>query len=409
MGSYGEGSPNMDARIWGKLGNHVDLSLIYAKLPMDEFFRLRQVCKEWNRLASDRGFLEESFRDPTPTPYFVVDSAKMGHRLFSRDASTGRWRWTRLPSAKSAVAGLLCEYGEHSNNNRVFNLHTRVFHALPPPPELPDEADEFEEPLVGMTVDTSPSPYSFKVFLGEADIGTRIYDSKSNSWTQKPSTHSSSCLATDSEYQQKPYCFCSNGVLYFRAWDVNKPMVDLHSYDLEKDEWQVGEPWVPDEVWTFCDMGAWQERVFYLRMMPEGDAAIEVVEYTVGAGHETEGDWTVIDRMPDDLRTWVLAGQEDEVGEFGEEVELQGVFCGEHVLVYNCAGVEDVTERAVLYNLEGKTWEKLQLPPSWPRVVRAAKDEEEDEEDEEGDAEGDNDEEEGDGGDEGGDEEGEEE
>ncbi|KAG0562866.1 hypothetical protein KC19_9G177700 [Ceratodon purpureus] len=408
----GEGSINMDVRIWGKLGNHIDMSLIYAKLPMEEFFRLRQVCKEWNRLAADRVFLEESFRDPVPRPYFAVDSAKMGHRLLARNATSKLWSWTRLPSGKCAVAGLLCDYSESSDSNWVFNLHTRVFHALPPCPYAPADDTDFEEPLVGITVDMSVSPYSFKVILGEAETGTRIYDSKSNSWAQKPSTHVGSSLALESEHQQKPYCFSCNGKLYFRVWDVYKPMVDLHCYNLEKDEWQCGEPWVPDEVWAFCDMGVWQDCMFYLRMMPEPDAAIEVVEYDVGSADKTEGDWRVIDCMPEELRTWMLAVQEATLGEFGEEMEIQGVFCGEHVLVYNCVGLEDVTERAVLYNLEGKTWEKLQLPPSWPRVVKVTDDEEgDDEEGEEDEVEGDQDEVEGgdnegdnEGGDEGGDE-----
>lgn len=68
--------------------------------------------------------------------------------------------------------------------------------------------------------------------------------------------------------------------------------------------------------------------------------------------------------MPEDLRLWVLAGEVEKLEEYDETHEMQSVFCGELVLVYNCVGLEEVTEPAVMYNLDGKTWEKLELPAS---------------------------------------------
>ena len=69
MMSYGEGSQGMDARLWGQLRNHIDLgATVYVKVPIGDFFRVRLVCKEWDQLASDRGFLERTFRDPIPKP-----------------------------------------------------------------------------------------------------------------------------------------------------------------------------------------------------------------------------------------------------------------------------------------------------------------------------------------------------
>ncbi|KAG0625546.1 hypothetical protein M758_2G064000 [Ceratodon purpureus] len=55
MKSHGESSGDMDARLW------INLAMVYAKLPVRDFCRLRLVCKDWNRLASDRRFLEETF------------------------------------------------------------------------------------------------------------------------------------------------------------------------------------------------------------------------------------------------------------------------------------------------------------------------------------------------------------
>lgn len=88
------------------------------------------------------------------------------------------------------MAGLLCDYGEKTGSKKVFNLHTRVFHELPSPPQVspvPDVVGDFDmmQPVIGMTV--SPSDGGFHTFLGDGDIGTGIYDSETNSWTQKPS------------------------------------------------------------------------------------------------------------------------------------------------------------------------------------------------------------------------------
>lgn len=126
----------MDAKLWGELQSYMDLSMIYAKLPMAEFFRLRQVCKEWNRLAADRTFLLQTFEAPIANPYFVVANRRTGHHrlLTCEPAPSRRWSSTPLPRARCEVAGLLYEDSTDSNC-RVFDVHTRVFHALPPPSE----------------------------------------------------------------------------------------------------------------------------------------------------------------------------------------------------------------------------------------------------------------------------------
>jgi len=54
--------------------------------------------------------------------------------------------------------------------------------------------------------------------------------------------------------------------------------------------------------------------------------------------------------MPKDLCKWIT-----RVVRYNN---IRKTFCGEHVLVYNCLEVE---ERAVLYNLDQKTWDKIEL------------------------------------------------
>ncbi|KAG0605647.1 hypothetical protein M758_9G076600 [Ceratodon purpureus] len=376
---YGKCGPSMDARLWGELQSYIDLRVIFAKLPMEEFFQLRRVCKEWNCLASDRGFLEASFASkPIPKPYFVVDSAKMRHRLLTCDPSSGRWSWTRLPHARCEVGGVLCDYDEKTGSRKVFDLHTRVFHELPPPPgpsPIPDVADDFEivQPVIGMTVSPS-SDRAFRIVLGDGDIGTRTYDSKTNSWTQTPSQHDLFVLAQGYKADKKQICVSCNGVLYIRAWEIDLGIVGLHTYNLDRDEWNCSVCWNAEEVeWVFWDIGMWQDRVFSLRMKREVTSEIEVLELTGSipqwaVSNLNDDHWTVIDRMPEDLRLWLLAGEEERLEDYDATHETQSVFCNELVLIYNCVGLQDVTERAVIYNLNGKTWTKIELPASH-RVV----------------------------------------
>lgn len=191
-----------------------------------------------------------------------------------------------------------------------------------------------------MTVDTSVSPFTFQVILGHESIGTRIYDSKSDSWTHKSSTHELSALGqrVDSEMLPKlTSVYCNRGLLYTRVMSTYSMIADLHTYDAEKDEWQIGNPCIPDEHWIFCDVGAWPDRLFLFRMEDEPIITITASEhYGDSKTYEAELDnWTLFDRIPEDLCSWMLAGGEDR-----EAIEMQSKFCGEYVLLYNYGGFE---------------------------------------------------------------------
>lgn len=143
----------------------------------------------------------------------------MRHRLLTRSPFSRSWSWTRLSHGRCGVVGWLCDYDERTGSKRVFNLHTRVFHELPPPQvaPAPDAVGAFDmaQPVIGMTVGASGG---FRIFLGDGGIGTRIYDSETNSWTQKPSVHDLWVLAQGNRANRKVICVSSNGVLYIRAW-----------------------------------------------------------------------------------------------------------------------------------------------------------------------------------------------
>lgn len=112
------------------------------------------------------------------------------------DGSPQRWSATRIPPALCEVEGV---FREDFFSNRIFNVHTRIFYDPPPPPKppsslpLPDEDDGddededdalgsiwTQESLLGMTVDTSVWPYSFRMILGDELCETRIYHLNSN-------------------------------------------------------------------------------------------------------------------------------------------------------------------------------------------------------------------------------------
>lgn len=97
----------MNPELWGNLQQHMGLEKVQVRLPLTEFFRNRLVCKEWNRLAADREFLEESFRYrplAIPEPYFLLRCYGVWGRckllLLARDHHlSGRlWSTTTLPS-----------------------------------------------------------------------------------------------------------------------------------------------------------------------------------------------------------------------------------------------------------------------------------------------------------------------
>ncbi|KAG0619089.1 hypothetical protein M758_4G115600 [Ceratodon purpureus] len=211
----------MDPTLWGNLKDYVAMEIIYAKVPFHEFFQLRVVCKEWNHLAGDRKFLEDHFKEylvPEPYFYFPGDCKYLLPKLYVKDGrcmngfvtvdiTSEDVGWIGLNNPWKdrggcfAVNGLI--YSEtvpspdylrarkrtrevlqkraESRRQEVFNIHTRVRHKLPPT-QLSTAI-----PVVGMLVDTSVRPYGFKVIQGCGDLGTQIFDSRTNRWELRPS------------------------------------------------------------------------------------------------------------------------------------------------------------------------------------------------------------------------------
>lgn len=84
--------------------------------------------------------------------------------------------YSHLCDAPSAVEGLIFNHDPNDLERRsVFNVHTKKWHAIPPAPK-----DSKYRSAIGMTVDTSERPYSFKLVVGSLDTKTQIYDLKTD-------------------------------------------------------------------------------------------------------------------------------------------------------------------------------------------------------------------------------------
>jgi hypothetical protein len=347
IGRDGSAGSGMDAELWGELQRYVDLKEVFAKLPLREFFQLRLVCKEWNRLASDQQFLEESFKRPIPKPYFVVNAYSSGRRkltcLLTYDAASKRWSSTRLPSFLNLYSGDLVTEGLlHSyhhlreNPEQVFNIHTRVFHTLPEPLQFPEPNLPTPFPFRAMAVDTSQT---FQLILSESSKNPpQIYSSKTNSWTRLASSSSSSI------------CKKSCNVMYTRYEN------HILAYSLEEDAWvQLEAP--PGSCETNRrSVGRWGGRLF--------DVTVDVRQRSVTVWERVEQRWKAFERLSEDLFSWLVYA--DRVMppslRVREELEIRACFCSEYVLVYSSLPEEALVERFLMCNLERKqSWERIDV------------------------------------------------
>ncbi|KAG0557737.1 hypothetical protein M758_11G149200 [Ceratodon purpureus] len=354
-GEQGKGSgEEMDAELWGSLQRYIGLEKVYTKLPFREFFQLRLVCKEWNRLAGDRAFLEETYKDfILPEPYFVLDAEGPDDKvrgLLARDGRTKLWTWTRLPNGNEfwSVAGLALSNVLKSKDEAerfVFNLHTRNKFTLPPPIEQTLQL----RPYSGMEVDTSVRPYAYKLMQGNDDAITQIYDSRTNTWTAKNSH----------QYGMSPgkaIAAFAKGVLFIRC-----ELDEIVIYDTARDAWDgINPPPNGDSDDFLRGIGAWQDRIFHPSVNPK-QKVIRVWELT----NLAEEEWTEVDTMPGELYSWLFYENSNPPVDY-RDVQILASYCKEWILIY-AWWIDDEEmiargERFVMFNLVTKIWEKLELP-----------------------------------------------
>lgn len=350
---------NMDPQVWGNLQYYMGLERVYAKLPLKEFFKLRLVCKEWNRLAGDRDFLHENFKEYCPIPelYFFMESYDCDEKvMLAYDRSSSSWSVTQLPPCPynkcRALEGLVIHDYEESGEGqpRLFNIHTKEWITLPPSPE--ENGDCYV--ILGMVVDKSTRPYTWKIVKGSEDVDTQIYDSRSNSWETRPSRVYEGANYNPHDFidRQKGLA-CNNGVLYIQSDD------EILTYDMEEDEWMNLHLPPVDALYMLPSIGAWQNHVLVL----SDDITVEertlVVWERVGLQ-----EWTEFSRMPSNLFSW-LSSQEIFPFPHDSNADIHMSYCNEYILVYIRFKNEPTVckaEKFVLFNISTKVWAKLQLP-----------------------------------------------
>jgi hypothetical protein len=348
MRSNGDGG-GMDPKLWGELGNHIELAKnIYSKLPIQEFCRLRVVCKEWNRLSRDRKFLESCYTSPIPKPYFCLraEGRDRLHALLSYDAGSKCWNCTRffnidyrsgILDVNGMIYSISCNnYGEQE----VYNVHTRYAHSLPLPVE-----ESLDLPFAALKVDKSIHPYEYVVAYGNNWIPTQVYDSKTNSWTAKPGNRPVMGPG-------RANCAECNGIMYIRS-----ELDEMTTYDLEKDEWAYMDPPGGDCDDYLRSIGVWQGRLY--------DVCVEIDKKLITAWElvdRSTSEWKPYARMPEDLFTYIAYGDNPDPPVDPSDIQILTNFCDEYVLVWTWLMEENLAERFVMFNLDTHVWEKVEIP-----------------------------------------------
>lgn len=262
----------MDPELWGDLQHHISLpECVYLKLPLREFFQLRGVCKDWNRLALDRRCLT----DPLRTPYITMvrksnsiasasqDDKHSLHGMLAFDIGTSsfpRWRWTPHPEETGKPFHVLCrafvakrmtfDHHDLDENPTIYDGHANREHLIPRPP------NSVTCGALGISVDNSVMPHTFKLILGGVGMKTQVYDSVRSSWTTR-----ASILAPEG----RPHAFalslhCADCVYIWSQVD------QILVYSLKDDVWSVLSPSPSPATDSLpnagSELGSWRRRVF---------------------------------------------------------------------------------------------------------------------------------------------------
>ncbi|KAG0559948.1 hypothetical protein KC19_10G141100 [Ceratodon purpureus] len=375
----------MDPEVWGNLPANVAFE-IYKKLPMRDFLTLREVCKEWNQLARER----RCVTDPIHKPYFVLvqmnernkfwgrtwDHSVMLHGILTFHIKSSSWVWSRLPGisvSKSSPSTYKCDllsvkgltFGmDYRGSYEVLDVQSKSRYSIPRQPRTSNMPC-----ALGMTVDTSVEPPTFKIILGSHDVGTQIYDSVTRSWESRDS----SLLESYREPKLRSCLDCGNN-LYISS-DLKKILV----YSLNEDKWSELNPLPRPEVCSSSRaLGLWQGHIFAVisfkgvssrarraysdegaNRMPLDMEAPFLWIWKLPVDHSEETQWEEVDEMPLDMQKWLLPL--DDLRRF-QFMEIHASFCEEHVLIYSWVPERCLAHRLVFHDLATKTWEKVEVP-----------------------------------------------
>jgi F-box interacting protein len=359
-----KGEETLDAELWGKLQDYIPLHIVYEKLPLEDRLRLRVVCKAWNLSALER---------VEPKPYFVTIA--LGYtqgpdvtylnglvkydgefsfelqpfRLYrGRECEYECRRGFALVLPLEVEGLIICCHPYDSDQQGVYNVHTKTWHAVPPAPETSDFSS-----ICGMMVDTSERPYVFRLVVGSVDKKTQIYDSKSRSWSTTSSIMVESALRSLNQSLTFS-CMCYNGCVYMSVGRSNAQMILVYSMD--EDSWTTLDfPFASGD--DHNTLGVWEGRIFTVRE-DRRNHKITVWELV----DVKKQEWVEYARCPEEEYDRLLLYTTDLSYLAYEDKDLVSVFCDEYLLIYNWHYRGNQAYELLMFNLETKKWIPVGLP-----------------------------------------------
>lgn len=341
---------------------------MYSRLPFEEFFHLRIVCKDWYDFACRRLALKE----PIHKPFFTLFTKGIHGRLdgiLIYEAYTQSWDWRTswtLDHSCQCVASEGVVYspgdwylGVGSNPAGAFHWQSKMYQTLHPPPTPPNSDDKT---ILGMGITEKGDHFSeFRVVRGSQGFDTQVYES--GVWQTKP------CRVpkpeTGGDLQASTGCVDCNGRVYITTEHVR----EIFIYDFEKASWSslLGPcNGVSKQPQHYCPdtLGAWNGRIFDVTdHFRTGNRKRTYFLCVWELVDETLQMWEVYDRMPKDLCSWLRSKQGFRpLNTKVEDISIQASFCGDYMLVYSWDFTNGSAGRFCLFNMAAKNWQKLKIP-----------------------------------------------
>ncbi|KAL2653117.1 hypothetical protein R1flu_021245 [Riccia fluitans] len=346
---------SMSPSIWSTLPDHL-LDNILVRLPLQSFFRFRQVCRNWNTHMSTRSFLEAYAERPSQGPWFFFFTHDERNHVSTYDSSLNKWH--RIPLSpphsntnpfSAADGGLVC-YFSYENGSKsvvVCNPLTKSRCRLPPLLKVPSKIT-----MLAMVVDRVTRAYKVLV-AGVSKYEhvplsrtAEVYDSQTQCWTTTeniPATH---------WLTGKPV-FC-NGMLYVRSYAQRNILL---SCDLDQCAWSDLQIPLPSTV-RHGELLHWQGRIMMVGELEEDQKIQSICIWELQSGSLK---WKEIDRLPAGLFESVFGDKDYFQSNEQDDVILDWCQAGRLVLLFTY-NLYDVRGRCKLlvYDLSNKSWEKLQ-------------------------------------------------
>ena len=361
------GSTRLDESLWGSLQQHICLAdNVYSRLPFEEFFDLRVVCKEWYDIACKRLALKERIHKPF-FPLFLKGMAGQLDGVLSYNARMKSWEWfwerTREDLDCLMAAAEDVVFRLENTQAGQFDWKEKSYRRLELPPIPVDDRGKWILGIMscGDADAGSECCAPYKVVCARQGFDTHVYDSETGEWQTKPCQPEPK---TRGEMRTSTGCAACRGRVYITTAHKREIFV----YDFDKASWSsLKSPCKCESTLrrhsSLDTLGAWNGRVFDVAEEWEPAACVEGSLCVWELVDEFKHEWDIYDQMPRDLYSWLRFVQGFSLGrEKAKSVTVQGSFCGDYLLVYSWDFEGGAARRFCLCNLATKNWQKLDAP-----------------------------------------------